>query len=396
MLKSIDDLDIQGRRVLCRVDFNVPLDDDGGVADDTRIDAALPTLRRCVEQGARLVVMSHLGRPAGEADARLSLEPVGAILAERLDRPVLLTDEPVGDGARKVVFDLRDGQVALLENLRFDPGEQSGSEAFGRHLASYGDVYINDAFGAAHRSDASVAVAPRFFREKGVGCLMLGEVQALSRLLGAVARPYVAVVGGAKVSDKLGLLRTLVDRVDCVLVGGAMAYTFLAARGVPVGESLVDRTLIPAAREIVSAAANRGVPFLLPDDHVAATSLAAAAQHECVDVDGIRDGWMGVDIGPRTVERFRGRLAEAGSIFWNGPLGVYEHEVFRAGTVAVAEIVASSDAFSVIGGGDSAAAARHAGVADRVSHISTGGGASLHFVQGFDLPGLVALEEAGR
>ena len=391
MLRSLDDLDLSGRRVLCRVDFNVPLTPAGAVADDTRIRAALPTLMRCIDAGARLVIMSHLGRPQGQADPKLSLEPVGMALANMLDRAVHLTDEPVGDGARKVVQDLRDGQVALLENLRFDAGEQAGSEPFARQLASYGEVYVNDAFGTAHRKDASVAVVPQFLRERGAGRLMLREVQALSRLLGDVARPYVAVLGGAKVADKIGLIRALLDRVDCLLVGGAMAYTFLAAEGVPVGDSLVDRTLIPAAREILSAARNRGVPIVLPADHVAATGFGADAVHEHVDADGLRAGWMGVDIGPATVERFRKRLSAAGSIFWNGPLGVYEHDVFRAGTVAVAEIVAQSDALSVIGGGDSAAAARHAGVQDRIDHISTGGGASLLFLQGGDLPGIAAL-----
>ena len=391
MLRSLDDLELSGRRVLCRVDFNVPLSAGGGVADDTRIDAALPTLERCVEAGARLIVMSHLGRPKGKPDPKLSLEPVGMILAEKLGRAVRLTDEPVGDGARKVVQDLRDGQVALLENLRFDPGEKAAAEAFGRQLASYAEVYVNDAFGTAHRGDASVAVVPRFLREKGAGRLMLREVQALSRLVRDVEHPYVAVVGGAKVADKLGLLQALVDRVDSLLIGGAMAYTFLAAEGVPVGDSLVDRSRLSAAREVLAAARNRGVPVVLPEDHVAGTGLDADADYEMVDVDGIREGWMGVDIGPRTIERFRGRLADAGSVFWNGPLGVYEHDVFRAGTVAVAQIVAESDAYSVIGGGDSAAAARHAGVADRVSHISTGGGASLQFVQGGELPGIEAL-----
>lgn len=391
MLRSLDDLDISGRRVLCRVDFNVPLAPDGSVADDTRVQAALPTLNRCVEAGARLVVMSHLGRPDGKPDPALSLEPVGMLLADALGRAVRLTDEPVGDGARKVVQDLRDGQVVLLENLRFHPGEKAGAEAFGRQLASYGEVYVNDAFGTAHRGDASVAVVPRFLRDKGAGRLMLREVQALSRLVVDVERPYVAVVGGAKVSDKLGLLQALIERVDCLMVGGAMAYTFLAAQGVPVGDSLVDRTLLTAAREALAAARNRSVPVLLPEDHVAGTGLGADADYEIVEADGIRDGWRGVDIGPKTIERFRKRLLEAGSIFWNGPLGVYEHEVFRAGTVAVAEIVAQSDAYSVIGGGDSAAAIRHAGVADRVGHVSTGGGASLMFLQGGELPGLAAL-----
>jgi phosphoglycerate kinase len=392
MLKSLDDLDLQGRRVLCRVDFNVPLTSSGDVADDTRIEAALPTLRACMDSGARLVVMSHLGRPGGTPDPALSLEGVGMILAEKLGRSVRLTDEPVGDGAKKVVQDLRDGQVALLENLRFDPGEKAGAEVFARQLASYGEVYVNDAFGAAHRGDASVAVVPRFIRERGAGRLMLAEIQALSRLLDNVPHPYVALVGGVKVADKLALLRSLVDRVDCLLIGGAMAYTFLAADGVPVGDSLVDRSLFTAARQVLAAARSRGVPVILPEDHVAGTSIGADADYEIVDVDGIREGWMGVDIGPQTVERFRRKLDHAGSIFWNGPLGVYEHEVFRAGTVAVAEIVAKSPAYSVIGGGDSAAAARVAGVTEQIGHISTGGGASLQFVQGGALSAIEALQ----
>ena len=394
MIRSFRDLGLQSQRVLCRADLNVPLDSDGRVADATRIEAVLPTLRRCLDAGARLVVMSHLGRPKGKPDPALSLAGVGEELAERLERLVLLTDEPVGDGARKVVLDLRDGQVALLENLRFDPGEKAGSESFARRLASYADVYVNDAFGTAHRADASVAVVPRLVRERAAGDLMMQELKALAPLVRTerVKRPYVAVLGGAKVSDKIDLIDALLHRVDALLVGGAMAYTFLAAQEVPVGASLVERDRLGSARELLRKAEGLRVPILLPTDHVAAERIAEDATPLTVPLDGIPEGWMGVDIGPETLAAFAERLAGARTVFWNGPMGVYEVEGFAQGTLALARALADSDAYSVVGGGDSAAAVARAGVAGRISHVSTGGGASLAYVQGKELPALAALE----
>ncbi len=395
MIRSFRDLRLQSRRVLCRADLNVPLDDEGGVADTTRVDAVLPTLRHCVDSGARLVVMSHLGRPKDKPDPALSLAPVGEVLAERLGRPVLLTDEPAGDGARKVVSDLRDGQVALLENLRFDPGEKGASETFGRALASYADVYVNDAFGTAHRKDASVAQVPRFVRERAAGDLMLREVEALSCLVRTedVRRPYLAVLGGAKVSDKIDLIEALLDRVDALIVGGAMAHTFLAAQGIDLGASRVETDRLGSARDLLRKAEAKDVPIHLPTDLVAAARLDADAEHRVVPADGVPEGWLGVDIGPDTLAAFSGRMAEARSVFWNGPLGVYEMEPFAQGTLTLARTLAGSDAYSVVGGGDSAAAVVRAGVKEQISHVSTGGGASLAFVQGKTLPALAALEE---
>jgi len=394
MIRSFRDLRLQSRRVLCRADLNAPIDAAGAVADTTRIEAVLPTLRRCLDSGARLVVMSHLGRPKGKPDPALSLAPVGEVLAERLSRPVLLTDEPVGDGARKVVSDLRDGQVALLENLRFDPGEKSGAETFARGLASYADVYINDAFGTAHRAHASVAGVPRLVRDRAAGDLMLREVKALSALAdpAQVKRPYVAVLGGAKVSDKLDLVGALLERVDALVVGGAMAYTFLAAQEVPVGSSRVEHDKLGDALELLVKAEALGVPILLPLDHVAVERIELEAPSRTVAADGIPEGWLGADIGPSTVAAYSSKLGEAGTVFWNGPMGVYELEPFAKGTLALAEALADSKAYSVVGGGDSAAAVVRAGVKDRISHVSTGGGASLAFVQGKSLPALEALE----
>jgi len=307
---------------------------------------------------------------------------------------VLLTDEPAGDGARKVVLDLRDGQVALLENLRFDPGEKEASEALGRALAAYADVYVNDAFGTAHRKDASVAQVPRFVRDRAAGDLMLREVEALSRLVDPdrVPRPYVAVLGGAKVSDKLDLIAALLSRVDALVLGGAMANTFLAAQGISLGASRVETDKLEAARDVLRQAEARGVPVLLPTDLVAVDRLEEDAESRVVAADGVPDGWLGVDVGPETVAAYSERLTGARAVFWNGPMGVYEMERFAQGTLALARALADSDAFSVVGGGDSAAAVGRAGVKERISHVSTGGGASLAFVQGKTLPALAALE----
>jgi phosphoglycerate kinase len=390
MIKSIAELPIEGRRLFLRVDFNIPLTPAKGVADDSRIRASLPTIRHAIDRGARVVLASHLGRPKGPTPG-LSLEPVGARLAELLGKEVLLTDEAVGDGARKVVADLRDGDVALLENLRFFAGEEANDDGFARQLASYADVYVNDAFGTAHRAHASTAGMIKYVAEKGAGLLMLKEVQFLGRLLGDVQRPYLAVIGGAKVSDKIGVLENLVGRVDAFLIGGAMANTFLKAKGGDVGKSRVEEDKLALARAFLKKAEDRKVEVLLPSDAVAAAGLDAT-EATTVRADKVPADLMALDIGPQAAAGFADRIARARTVFWNGPMGVFEKKPFAAGTLAVARAVAACKGLTVVGGGDSVAAVNEAGVAEQIKHISTGGGASLEFIEGKTLPGIAALE----
>jgi phosphoglycerate kinase len=391
-IRSVAELPVEGKRVFLRVDFNVPLTPARGVGDDARIRAALPTVKALIDRGARLVVASHLGRPKGGPDPAYSLEPVGARLADLLGKDVLLTDEPVGDGARKVVSDLRDGQVALLENLRFHPGEEANDDGFARALASYADVYVNDAFGTAHRAHASTVGMIKYVADKGAGLLMLKEIEFLSRLLGAVDKPYIAVIGGAKVSDKIAVLESLSGRVDKMLVGGAMANTFLKAQGQKVGKSKVEEDKLALARSFLKKCDERGVPVLLPRDVIAAGALDATEGRTTALADLGADE-MALDIGPETVRGFADELATARTIFWNGPMGVFEKPAFAQGTFGVARAVANNRrALSVVGGGDSVAAVEQAGVSDQISHLSTGGGASLEFVEGKTLPGIAALE----
>jgi phosphoglycerate kinase len=391
-IRSVKDLPVEGKRVFLRVDFNVPLTPARGVADDSRIRASLPTIRHLLERGSRLVVASHLGRPKGAPDPAYSLEPVGARLAELLGMEVLLTDEPVGDGARKVVSDLRDGQLALLENLRFHPGEEANEEPFARALASYADVYVNDAFGTAHRAHASTVGMVRYVPEKGAGFLMEKEITFLSKLLGEVERPYLAVIGGAKVSDKIGVLESLAGRVDKILIGGAMANTFLRAKGNNLGKSKVEEDKLALARSFLKKAEERTVQVLLPRDFVAAPSIDAPEGH-VVSLAQIGPDDMVLDIGPETARGYADEIARARTVFWNGPMGVFENKAFAEGTFAVARAVAANGrAITVVGGGDSVAAVEQAGVADKISHLSTGGGASLEFIEGKTLPGIAALE----
>jgi phosphoglycerate kinase len=338
------------------------------------------------------VVASHLGRPKGAPDPAYSLEPVGARLAELLGMEVLLTDEPVGDGARKVVSDLRDGQMALLENLRFHPGEAANEEPFARALASYADVYVNDAFGTAHRAHASTVGMVRYVSDKGAGFLMEKEITFLSKLLGEVERPYLAVIGGAKVSDKIGVLESLAGRVDKILIGGAMANTFLRAKGHNLGKSKVEEDKLALARSFLKKAEERTVQVLLPRDFVAAPSIDAPEGH-VVTLAQIGPDDMVLDIGPETARGYADEIARARTLFWNGPMGVFENKAFAEGTFAVARAVAANGrAITVVGGGDSVAAVEQAGVADKISHLSTGGGASLEFIEGKTLPGIAALE----
>ena len=392
-IKTISELDIAGRRLFIRVDFNVPLTPEGKVSDDTRIRESLPTIKLAIDKGARVILASHLGRPKGKVDKKYTLEPVAERLAELLDADVALTDEPVGDGARKVVNDLRAGAVALLENLRFSPAEEANEEAFSRALASYADVYVNDAFGTAHRAHASTAGITKFVAAKGMGLLMEREVKFLGKLLGDVERPFVAIIGGAKVSDKIGVLDNLLGRVDQILIGGAMANTFLKAKGGQLGRSLVEEDKLPLARAFLRKAEESNVDVLLPRDAVAAAGIKSESGR-VVQGMMIPEDLAALDIGPETARGFADAVARAKTIFWNGPMGVFESEPFAGGTMAVAKAVAgATGALSVVGGGDSVAAIHKSGLADKITHISTGGGASLEFLEGKKLPGLAALED---
>ena len=398
---KIADLELQGRRTFIRVDFNCPLREEGGavvVADDTRVREALPTIKLAIEKGAKVVLASHLGRPKpGKDNAKLSLEPVGARLSELLGVEVHLPDDCVGDGAKRVVRDLRAGQICLLENLRFHAEEEKDDESFARQLAELADVYVDDAFGACHRAHASVHALPRLISERAAGLLLEREIKALSRLLESPDHPYVAVLGGSKVSDKIEVIEALLERVDALLIGGAMANTFLAARGVDVAASRVEADKLALARTIMEKVrggrAHREVDLVLPVDVVVARSIDAT-EGRAVDVSAIPSGMMALDVGPKTAELFAKRFLTAKTILWNGPLGMFEKEAFASGTFAVARAMASAtEAFSVIGGGDSAAAVVAAGgdVASKISHISTGGGASLELLEGKKLPGVEAL-----
>lgn len=394
-MKTLDALDLAGKRVFIRVDFNVPLDANGKVTDDARIRAALPTIRLAIERKAKVILGSHLGRPKGKPEDRkkYTLEPAAQRLSELLDQDVILADDCVGDGVKKLVRDMKEGQVLLLENLRFHPEEEKNDEAFARELASLADVWVNDAFGTAHRAHASTAGMARFVKEKAAGFLIQKEVDFLGKALGTPARPFVALIGGAKVSDKIKVLDALIAKADTVCIGGAMAYTFLKAQEVPVGRSLVEEDKLDLARQILERAQARHVDLLLPVDHVCGDAPKEDAKRVVVNDRAIPDGLMGLDIGPKTVDRYRQRILSAKTVFWNGPMGLFEQKPWAEGTFAVARAMADAQAVTVVGGGDSAAAVEEAGLVAKMKHVSTGGGASLEFVEGRTLPGIAVLEE---
>ncbi len=392
-MKSVEDLNVKGRLVFLRVDFNVPFTETGTIRDDTRIRKSLPTITNLLGRGARLVIASHLGRPKGKKDPKLSLAPAAARLAELVPNKIVMAPDVIGDEVERLKKALGEGEALVLENVRFYKEEEADDPGFSKELARGIDVFVNDAFGSSHRAHASVVGIAAFVPEKAGGFLMKKEADFLRKAVDSPERPYVAILGGAKVSDKIEIIESLLAKADAVLVGGAMAYTFLKAQGFGVGRSLVEDDQKDTALAVLRKASERKVDFRLPLDHVLATAIDAPAASATVSAFPFPDNLMGVDIGPATIAAYGKLIASARTIFWNGPLGVFENEAFAAGTIKVAEAVAASPAVSIVGGGDSIAAVKKAGVKDKISHISTGGGASLEFIAYGTLPGLEALEK---
>jgi len=392
-IKLIDDLPLENKRVFIRVDFNVPLDKASGrITDDERIQASLPTIKKAIASGARVILASHLGRPKGERAPKYSLEPAAARLSELIGQDVILPDDCIGDAPKKVIADLRPGHVCLLENLRFHPQEEKNDEAFARELASFTDTYVNDAFGSSHRAHASVHGLARLVRDRGMGYLLRNEIQALDRVVSSPERPFVAVLGGAKVTDKIAVIEALLEKCDSLCIGGAMANTLLAAQGADMKKSLYEADWLAKGRGLLEKAKSKGVDLVLPTDVVTGTGIDATSG-TTVKPNAVPDGEMALDIGPESVKAFASRLAKAKTVFWNGPMGLFENKAFAAGTNGIAQAVADSPAFTVVGGGDSVAAVKAAGdaVLKKIGFISTGGGASLELVEGKKLPGVEAL-----
>ena len=395
-LRTIDQIPLKDRRVFIRVDFNVPMDERGTVTDATRIENAVPTIRHAVQHGARVILASHLGRPKGKIDGRYSLAPVARRLTEIMGIPVGMAEDCIGQKVAKRIDGMNGGDVLLLENLRFHPGEEANDASFAKELAAIADVYINDAFGAAHRAHASTAGIVKHMDVVGAGFLMKKEIDCLERAIANPERPFIMILGGAKVSDKIGIIAHLLRNVTTLLIGGGMAYTFLKAEGIEVGRSLVEEDQVDQARRTASEAARQGITLLLPVDHVVADRFDSTATKKIVPNGSVPPEWVAMDIGPETVRTFSEEIGKAKTIVWNGPMGVFEMEPFAEGTVAIARVVAQSRAFSIVGGGDTVAAVKMAGAAEGISHISTGGGATLEFLEGKDLPGIEALRQKGK
>lgn len=397
-IKVIDQFELEDKRLFLRLDLNVPFDDEGNISDETRITAALPTIRYAIKAGAKIVMASHLGRPKKMPEDRekFSMEPVANRLMEILNKEIMLIEEPGSDAPKALLAGLKPSQMIMLENLRFDPREEKNDREFAQKLASYTDVYINDAFGASHRAHASIVALPELVEKKGIGFLMKKEIEFLDKIKYHPESPFLAILGGAKVSDKIEVLEKLLETSQSIAIGGAMAYTFLAAQEIQVGASLVEKDKLKFAREILDRVGLREKRFLLPIDHVIAKSPKDANSVKVTDNASIPDGWMGLDIGPKTRAKYAEEIGRAKTIFWNGPMGVFEVKEFSEGTFAVAKAIAASNAVSVVGGGDPAAAAEASGLADQFSHISTGGGASLEYLEGVKLPGLEALRPPKR
>ncbi|MDT8442433.1 MAG: phosphoglycerate kinase [Desulfuromonadales bacterium] len=390
---SIRDVDFQGKRVLCRVDFNVPLDSTGQIVDDTRIVAALPTIRHIINNGGRLILASHLGRPKGGAEPKYSLAPTAPCLAAHLGQPVQMAPDCVGPEVVGLVSEMADGDVLILENVRFHAGETKNDPEFARQLADLADLYVNDAFGTAHRAHASTEGVAHLLQPAVAGFLLEKELKYLGQALAYPDHPFVAVLGGAKVSDKIAVIDNLLDKVDTLIIGGGMAYTFLKAQGRPVGKSLVEEDRLEMAHQILLQAEAKGVKLLLPKDHIVAATFKADSAHKVACDADFPDDWMALDIGPETSATYNRELRGARMVIWNGPMGVFEFDAFARGTMAVAHTIAESQARSIIGGGDSVAAVKKAGVETKMTHISTGGGASLEFLEGKTLPGVAALTD---
>ena len=391
-MKRLEDIALDGKTVFLRVDFNVPLNDQGGIRDDTRIRASLPTINYLFSRKARLVIASHLGRPKGKVDPKLSLRPVAKRLGELLGREVVLAPAVVGDEVESLKKGLRDGQALLLENVRFEAQETTNDAGFAQKLAQGIDVYVNDAFGACHRAHASVVAITQFVKDKAAGCLLQKEVEYLSRAVHSPEKPYVAILGGAKVSDKIPVIQNLLDKADHILIGGAMAYTFFKAQGYDVGKSLVEDDKKELALETLKKAQAAKVDLLLPSDHLLATAVDKDAATEIASSFPFPADWMAVDIGPQTIQEYSAIIAKARMVVWNGPLGVFEIDKFAQGTMRIAAAVAAAKATTIVGGGDSIAALEKAGVSSKITHISTGGGASLEYLAFGTLPGIEALK----
>ncbi len=392
---TIKDVDLKGKTVLMRADFNVPIT-NGKITDDNRIVQALDTIKYILGKGAKLVLTSHLGRPGGSPDPEFSLKPVAEHLATLIDQKVHFAPDCIGQDAENVVANANRGEVVLLENVRFHAGEKKNDPEFSKQLAAHADLFVNDAFGSSHRAHSSVAGVTEFLKPSVSGFLLEKEIAYLNDSVNNPTRPFVAILGGAKVSDKIGVIENLLDKVDSIIIGGGMTYTFYKAKGLPIGDSLVEEDKIELAGELISKAREKGIDLLLPVDSVVAKEFKNDAENKIVGEDGIEEGWMALDIGPKSVKLFSERILDAKTIVWNGPMGVFEMESFSEGTFKVAEALAeatSQGAVTIIGGGDSASAIKEAGLEHKVSHVSTGGGASLEFLEGKELPGVAALSD---